>query len=175
MTIKKQLAILLVCLLTLCLTACGNDNNSSNKSALDNLEPNDTVALAGVDVGKGFIDINISVSPGETDAAMGKLLLYLDVIKQTYHGLEDQGTPANIIIAFRGMAVTLVTNEASDELKAAVSELEGLGIKFEACSIATNLFGVDNANILAEIKVVGNTFISAIGYQAKGYSPILIQ
>jgi len=57
----------------------------------------------------------------------------------------------------------------------AITDLDGLGVKFEACNIATNLFGIDNETILLEIKVVGNTFISAIGYQTKGYSPILIQ
>jgi peroxiredoxin family protein len=48
-------------------------------------------------------------------------------------------------------------------------------VRLEACSVATALFGVDNETILPEIVVVGNTFISALGFQAVGYAPILIQ
>jgi intracellular sulfur oxidation DsrE/DsrF family protein len=171
MTIKKPLFALLTFLFVLYLVGCGSDGSPTQ----EDLGANDSVALAGVAVGKGFFDINISASPETIETAMGKLLLYLDVIKQTYEGLENQGVPADIVIAFRGMAVTLITGSTSDEIKTAVTELEELGVKFEACSVATNLFGINNATILPEIKVVGNTFISAIGYQAKGYSPILIQ
>lgn len=171
MIMKKQLLVLLALLLCFSVVGCGSDNNSS----LSNLGPNDSESLEGVTVGKGFFDINISVDAGSPEAAQGKLALYLDVIKQTYEGLEDQNVTADIIVAFRGMAVTLITTSTSDEVKGLIAELDSLGVKFEACNVATSLFEVDNSTILQEVKVVGNTFISAIGYQAKGYSPILIQ
>jgi hypothetical protein len=37
---------------------------------------------------------------------------------------------------------------------------------------AYKVFGVDPASILPEIKHVPNLWISLIGYQAKGYSPV---
>lgn len=56
-----------------------------------------------------------------------------------------------------------------------IQELAKQGVRFEACAIATRLFHVDNASMISDVKVVGNTFISLIGYQAKGYAVIPIQ
>ena len=44
----------------------------------------------------------------------------------------------------------------------------------EACGLATNLFKVDNNTILPGIKVVANTYVSLIGYNAQGYAAIPI-
>ena len=137
----------------------------------------DTAALKEVKTGKGVFDINLS-SPE-------KLPLYLEVIKETHHGLKRQGVKPELIVAFRGTAVKLVSNaranfskeqlealQQSDEL---IHELSKSGVKFEACAVATRLFGVENSSILPQVKVVGNTFISLIGYQSKGYALIPIQ
>ncbi|HEY3307975.1 MAG TPA: DsrE family protein [Desulfuromonadaceae bacterium] len=139
--------------------------------------PNDLIALHGVKSAKGIFDINI------TDA--DKLPLYLQVIKETHEGLQRQGFKTDLIVAFRGSAVRLVSSnrtgfstdqkeslEHADEL---IRELAKQGVRFEACAIATRLFHVDNASMNPEVKVVGNTFISLIGYQARGYAVIPIQ
>lgn len=138
--------------------------------------PNDVDALAGVSVGKALFDINIGADLSDLTPAQGKLALYLGVIKQTYVGLEAQGVTPDIIVAFRGSAVALVTNSTSQDIKDLVAELSAMGVVFEACNVATTLFGIDNASILGEINVVGNTFISAIGYGSdyKGYATIPI-
>lgn len=133
--------------------------------------PNDSVALAGLEgEGKILFDINLSVA--------SSLPLYLGVIQQTYDGLLAQDVTPDFVIAFRGMAVNFITNvAANDELKAQITALAALpNIRLEACSIATGLFGVDNAEILDEITVVGNTFISAAGFgsSTKGYATIPI-
>ncbi len=44
----------------------------------------------------------------------------------------------------------------------------------ESCSIATKLMGVDNVTFIPYVKPVGNTFVSLIGYQKKGYALIPI-
>ena len=139
-------------------------------------EYNDSDALAGVKIAKTVFDINLSEAP--------KLKLYLEVIKVTYSGLLRQGVEPDIVIAFRGPAVTLIHSEAtfsSEEDRSAlessatiIAELQEKGVTLEACSIATNIFQVDNKTLLPGIKVVGNTFISLIGYQANGYSLIPI-
>lgn len=130
----------------------------------------DSVALGDLTEGKILFDINLS------DAT--KLPLYLNVIQQTYDGLEAQGVTPDFVIAFRGYAVTFITNEAADAaLETQIATLAGLAnVRLEACSVATGLFGVDNAEILSEITVVGNTFISAAGFgsSTKGYATIPI-
>ncbi|WP_051215981.1 hypothetical protein [Ferrimonas futtsuensis] len=132
--------------------------------------PNDSVALGDLTEGKILFDINLS--------APESLPLYLSVIKETYDGLEAQGVTPDFVIAFRGKAVSFVTYTASDAaLETQIVTLAGLnGVRFEACAVATRLFGVDNADILADINVVGNTFISAAGFgsSTKGYATVTI-
>lgn len=138
--------------------------------------PLDTAALKGVKNGKGFFDVN----NGDPEA----LPLYLAVIKETYTGLKTQGVKPDLIVAFRGKAVKLVSiaranldADQKDALKqsdALIKELAAMGVKFEVCAIATRLFGVENDSITPQVKLVGNTFISSIGYQSKGYAIIPI-
>lgn len=136
---------------------------------------NDSTALSGVTQGKALFDINISNTGQPSDEA--KLLLYLDVIKQTHEGLLAQNVTPDFVIAFRGSAVIFVTDKASADLKAKIIEVASLpNVRLEACSVATELFGVDNNTILPQVNVVGNTFISAIGFgsSTKGYATIPI-
>ena len=140
-------------------------------------EIDDSDALKSVQITKSLFDINVSTA--------GKLELYLQVISQTYDDLVRQKQVPNFVIAFRGASVRLITTENwafSDEdqesLKkaaASIQQLRELGVKLEACAIATSLFKIDNKTILPGIKVVGNTFVSLIGYQTKGYALVPIQ
>ena len=134
-------------------------------------EVNDSDALRGVSEVHAVFDLNIS-TPDE-------LVFYLKVIKQTYEDLVRQGQKADCIIAIRGGAVRLVTTENwsfaeedQEKLKEAaamITELKQAGLKFEACSVALGLFKVDSNTLLPEVKAVGNTFVSLIGYQTRGY------
>lgn len=165
---KKTLLALLVVLLAF--------TTASMVVAADN-EYNDANALKGVTETKGLFDINISQP--------GKLKLYLSVIKKTHADLIRQSQKPDFVIAFRGASVRLITTEtwsfsAEDQeaLKDSaqlLKDLQSLGVQIEACSIATDLFKVDNNSLLPGIKVVGNTFVSLIGYQSKGYSLVPIQ
>lgn len=135
---------------------------------------NDADALKGVATGKAVFDVNLG------DA--GKLAVYLSVVKETHEGLVKQKVKPDLIVAFRGPSVLLISTDRDkvpaeqqakyDEIAKLIKELKGLGVKFEACSVATRLLKVDNATIYPEIKVIGNTFISLIGYQGKGYAYI---
>lgn len=137
----------------------------------------DSVALDGVHNPKTLFDINLTTAK--------KLELYLEVIKKTYDDISRQGHKPDMILAFRGGAVRLINSETwsfseEDQLslkKSAIliDDLVQLGIKVEACSIATNLFKIDNSTLLPGIKVVGNTFVSLTGYQNKGYALVPIQ
>jgi intracellular sulfur oxidation DsrE/DsrF family protein len=138
---------------------------------------NDSDALTETTKAKSLFDINLA------DAS--KLELYLSVIKMTREDLIRQGVTPDIVIAFRGASVRLINTETwsfSEEDQQSLEksalilkDLQELGVKLEACSIATNLFKVDNSTILPGIKVVGNTFVSLTGYQQKGFALIPIQ
>ncbi len=137
-------------------------------------KPDDANALQGVTQGRVVFDINISEPK--------KLPLYLMVIDETISDLERQGVKPEVILAFRGKAVTLVSTDHDrfdltdlPDIEKAAAQLEAIqkrGVRMEACSVATRLFGVDNATLLPGIQPVGNTFVSLIGYQSQGYATI---
>lgn len=134
-------------------------------------ELDDRDSLQGLTEVRPLFDLNVS-NPDE-------LLFYLKVIQQTVSSLQEQKQKIDCIVAIRGGAVRLVTTEnwSFDEeeqqklrdARARIDELARSGVKFEACSVAMGLFKVDPATLLPTVKGVGNTFISLIGYQSKGY------
>lgn len=138
--------------------------------------PDDSDALKGVTKGKVVFDINM--------AEAKKMTLYLSVIKQTVEDLERQNVEPDVILAYRGLSVRLISKnreqmeltdyEYLDKIAAQLAELQQKGVRVEACSVATRLFKVDNQSLLDGIKPVGNTFVSLTGYQAQGYANIPI-
>lgn len=58
-----------------------------------------------------------------------------------------------------------------------VTKLVAIEVRFEICSIAMGFFGLTPEQILPEVQVVPNTFLSLIEYQNKhnGYALIVIQ
>ncbi len=139
-------------------------------------KPDDANALRGVDTGKALFDINM------TDAK--KMTLYLAVIHETVDDLKRQGVKPDIILAFRGLSVRLISKDREqmdltdfdhlDRIAEQLADLEKKGVRMEACSVATRLFKINNHSLLDGIKPVGNTFVSLIGYQAQGYANIPI-
>lgn len=137
----------------------------------------DRASLEGVNNPKTLFDINLTTAK--------KLEFYLTVIKKTYDDIKRQGRKPDMVIAFRGGSVRLINSETwsfseEDQLsleKSAIliDELMKRGVKIEACSIATDMFKIDNTTLLPGIEVVGNTFVSLTGYQNKGYALVLIQ
>jgi intracellular sulfur oxidation DsrE/DsrF family protein len=140
-------------------------------------KPADTSALAGVDSGKIAWDINMA------DAK--KMLLYLKVMDETYEDLKRQGVEPDMVLTFRGPSVLLITSDRTDvplddepHLDDIAEQLQAMlqkpNVRIEACSVATRLTGVDAETLLPGVEHVGNTFVSQIGYQAKGYAIIPI-
>jgi intracellular sulfur oxidation DsrE/DsrF family protein len=139
-------------------------------------KPDDGRALQGVETGKVIFDVNM------TDAE--KMTLYLAVIRETVDDLKRQGVKPDVILAFRGKSVLLVSKnrdqmeltdfEHLDKIAAQLADLRGEGVRMEACSVATRLFGVDNGTLVDGVEPVGNTFVSLTGYQAQGYANIPI-
>ncbi|TVP83365.1 MAG: hypothetical protein EA347_12680 [Thioalkalivibrio sp.] len=138
--------------------------------------PDDSRALEGVETGRVIFDLN-NDNPQV-------LALYLEVIQETYEDLRDQGVEPDIILAFRGRAVTMVSEDRErfeltefdhlDRIEGFISEFRDKDIRMESCAVATRLFGVDHGELLPGITPVRNTFVSLTGYQAQGYAVIPI-
>ena len=139
------------------------------------LEPNDAAALAGLDSTKSVFLIN--------KATAAETARYLKGIRATHVSLAKQGVAPTTVLVFLGKPVQYITTEpdktiaaeqedALSSIAATAKELKELGVRMEVCSAATKHFGVDNASLLPEMDVVGNGFISLIGWQSKGYVPM---
>ncbi|MDM8547885.1 DsrE family protein [Candidatus Venteria ishoeyi] len=137
-------------------------------------KPDDAMALKGVSEGKVIFDVNIK------DAK--KLTLYLMVVRETIDDLKRQGVKPDVILAFRGLSVKLVSKDREnvdlaefghlDKIASQLADLQEQGARVEVCSVATRLFNIKNDNLLDGLKAVGNTFVSLTGYQAQGYANI---
>lgn len=133
---------------------------------------NDRAALADLKTGKGVFLVDI----GEP----GKLNFYLEVIQGTFKGMKSQSVEPDFVLVYIGPSVKYLTTSPSEETEEAaggvlleiesnVAKLASLGVKQEICAVATRVFGIANDTILPGMTLVGDGFISLIGYQAQGY------
>lgn len=129
-------------------------------------------ALAELKVARGVFLVDIG------DAK--KLNFYLEVIRGTYEGVKKQGVDPDFILVYIGPSVKYLSTSPSPEveqdaggilldIESNVEALAELGVRQEICAVATRVFGIDNETILPGLTLVGDGFISLIGYQAQGY------
>lgn len=134
--------------------------------------PHDRAALGALQVGKGVFLVDIG------DAK--KLNFYLEVIQGSFQGMKRQGVEPDFVLVYIGPSVKYLTSEPSAaaeaeagalvmDIAANVEALAALGVRQEICAVATRVFGIDNSTVLPGLKLVGDGFISLIGYQAQGY------
>lgn len=132
----------------------------------------DSTALGELKVGKGVFLVDIG------DAK--KLNFYLEVIQGTYKGMKAQGVEPDFILVYIGPSVKYLSNAPSSEteeeaggilleIESNVEALAELGIKQEICAVATRVFGIENKTVFPDLTLVGDGFISLIGYQTQGY------
>ena len=138
--------------------------------------PQDAEALSGLNEVKVAFDMQTGNSAA--------LLKQLEVIEETRESLIKQGVKPSFVITFRGPATKLVQTDPSQiaaEDRANASTIAGKiralkvadGITgMEQCAVAVRLAGTKQENVLPDIKVVGNGWISLMAYQAKGYGYI---
>lgn len=133
---------------------------------------NDSNALQGVKTGKGVFLIDIG-DPQKT-------AFYLKIIEGTHAGFVRQNVTTDFVLVFIGPTVRFLTTQPSDEvaieyedalksIAESVKQLAQLGVRMEVCSVATAVFKIRNETLLPELKLVGDGFISLIGYQTQGY------
>ena len=136
----------------------------------------DTAALAGLKEVKVAFDLK------EGDAK--RLLARLNIIDETRESLIKQGVSPHFILAFRGPATKLVQTDPAnikpedrpmaEKIAQKIGQMSSApGVDgFEQCSVAVREQGTKVENVLPQIRVVGNGFISLMAYQSKGYAYI---
>lgn len=133
---------------------------------------NDSAALADMKVGKSVFLVDIG------DAK--KLNFYLQVIQGTHKNMKDQGVTPDFVVVYIGPSVKYLTSAPSAQaekdaaglmldIESNIDALATLGIRQEICAVATRVFGVKNDTIHSGLSLVGDGFISLIGYQEQGY------
>ncbi len=146
--------------------------------ASNNTFANEYVSLNGLDTIKAVFDVRA----GKVKSAA----IQLDLIHQTFKdkNIQNVTSKPDFAVVFGGGAVKLVssnTESYSAEEKVLIGQIATTlkamakdGIKLEICLFAANLFKVDPATILPELKQVNNGWISLIGYQSKGYALVAV-
>ena len=138
--------------------------------------PNDQAALSGLNEVKVAFDL--------TNGDGKALLTQLNVIDETRQSLMKQGVKPQFVLAFRGPATKLVQTNQS-QIKAedrdyatqiaekinALRSADGV-TSIEQCAVAVRLAGTKPEDVVPGVKVVGNSWISLMAYQAKGYGYI---
>ena len=127
-------------------------------------------------------DVRVAFDLHEGD---GKgLLNRLNVIDETRQSLIKQGVTPHFVIAIRGPATKLIQTDVEKikpedrpvavQIAAKIAEMsKAPGIQsVEQCSVAIRQQGTKAENVLPEVKVIGNSWISLMAYQARGYAYI---
>ncbi|MCU7845636.1 MAG: DsrE family protein [Candidatus Thiodiazotropha sp. (ex Monitilora ramsayi)] len=138
---------------------------------------NDAAALIGVEATKSVFLIDFT-NPKKT-------AFYMDIIRGTHDGLVRQGVTPNMVLVFIGQTVKylstepeeLLAMEYEEELKSIAESAKALkanGVRMEVCAVATKVFEVENSTVLPEMDVVGDGFISLIGWQTQGHKLVPI-
>ena len=131
----------------------------------------DTEALRHLKVAKGVFMLDVK-DPG-------KLAHVLKVIEETQEGMARQNVKPELVVVVIGQSVAFLTKDrrgisyldqrAVAEIQGAIAKLKGMGVRTEACGVALKGMDVRPDALIPEVTLVGNGFISAIGYQAQGY------
>jgi hypothetical protein len=132
----------------------------------------DANALKGLKTVKVVCDVNVG------DPKL--LLRRMELIDETYTQLIDAGIQPTFVVAFRGPATKYVTRgtgyvPAGDyATKKAVQEwiaqFRENGFSLEQCAIAARGQKVSYGDVLPQITVVQNGYISLVAYQNRGYA-----
>ncbi len=132
----------------------------------------DAAALQGLHSAKGVFMIDVD-NPG-------RVARVLETIQTTDKSMSKQGVEPHIVVVVIGPAVAFLTKDrrgisykderAVSQIQTAIRKLNEMDIRTEACGVALKGMDIPPTELIPEVHPVGNGFISAIGYQAQGYS-----
>ncbi|NCO52198.1 MAG: DsrE family protein [Deltaproteobacteria bacterium] len=135
-------------------------------------QPNNHLALEGLQHTGVYFDVTL----GQPQ----KLLLRLTLIEETINGLTAAGLTPAVVIGFRGGATLFLTRgdhylpkedlAAKQAIQAQIRRLKQRGYQPEQCALAARLLNVKQEDIITDVPLVANGYISMIGYQSRGYA-----
>jgi len=137
----------------------------------------DEVALNGLKEIKGVVWLSLKEAK--------KTAQYLKIFTGTQERAFKQGVKLDMVLIFNGSMVNYLTSQPKDEvvieyneyltsISQSISMLNKLGVRMEACGIATKFMKVDPETLLPGITNVSDSAISLIGWQYQGYKVIPI-
>ena len=166
----------LATLLALSLNACAQAPVQEAAKPAAAAGPTNQAALAGMKEMKMAFDV--------VDGNPAVLLLKLKTIDLTRKQLIEAGVTPKMVIAFRGEAsyytqtdlAKVKENDRADalQIRAALKDLaKAPGVeKLEQCNVPLASRKIKPEDVMQEINVVGNGWISLAAYQARGYGYI---
>lgn len=169
---------LLSSLAALALAGCAAmaEPQSATQAAAPSAAADNKAALAGMREMRMAFDL--------TDGSPDPLIRKLDAIEATRKQLLEAGVTPKMVLAFRGGASyytqldlsKVKETDRADALKirAKLRELaKSPGVEsLEQCNIPVQQLKLKPADLMPEVKLVGNGWISLVSYQAKGYGYI---
>lgn len=140
--------------------------------------PNDRAALASLKETRAVFDI--------TTSDPRKLKFYLGLIAESAASIEAQGVKPEFVLAFRGPATRYMSTdhrqldpeqaEAAAQISALLDKLgKTPHVHMEQCAVAAKVLKVETSTIHPSVTVVGNSWISLMGYQNRGYALIPVR
>jgi intracellular sulfur oxidation DsrE/DsrF family protein len=154
----KKSICLLALILTFAISAYATENLSDSITGLNSV--------------KAVIDLN--------QGKANLLDLRLNFIKKTFEHIKLAGGKPDFIVAVRGGASAFMTYsdkhiDSSDAglkkiMHQKIKEMKNMGIRFQQCEIAMTLLKIEPSDIISEIEIVKNGYVTLIGYQNKGYA-----
>ncbi|NNK58612.1 MAG: DsrE family protein [Desulfofustis sp.] len=157
---KALLTISIISCFTVIVAAASNHNNDS--------------ALKGIKTAQVYFDVSLKDD--------NLLVFRMEMLDKTIKQIEDAGLEVRTVVGFRGGASRFITKDDHYVLEEEISNKKKIqdwvkqfserGIIIEQCSIAAGILDIPQEDFMEEIKVVGNGYISLVGYQAQGYSVV---
>ena len=151
-----------------CLTACFTIPSVASEG-FDNSN-----ALKNISKAQVYFDVSVKESK--------LLLLRMELLDRTIKELEKDGLEVSGVVGFRGPASRYITKDEHYVLEESVADKKKIqewvktfaanGIIVEQCAIAAEILNIPADDFIPEIKIVGNGYVSLIGYQAQGYSVV---
>ena len=157
---KALLTISIVGCLTVPAVAGSNQNNGS--------------ALHGLETARVYFDVSLKDD--------NLLVFRMELLDKTVKQMEDAGLKVNTVVGFRGGASRFITRDEHYVLEEEISNKKKIqdwvkrfserGIVIEQCAIAADIHDIPHLDFMEEVTVVGNGYVSLVGYQAQGYSVV---
>ena len=140
--------------------------------------PSDAEALKGLTSAKAVFDI--------TTGNPKKLNFYLNLIESTAKSMQAAGVKTDFVLAFRGPATFYTSMDRkkvkmddmmmADKISTKLKSLSSTpGMELTQCAVAAHALKVDVKTINPAVKVIGNSWVSLIAYQNKGYAIVPVR